>query len=62
MADVDLDDGARAALDSCAGRTLSDEEWTRAQTKLIEYITVLRSWDNPSSGAVSLEVSCQPES
>ena len=38
------EDGARAALDSRAGRTLTGTEWVVARAKLLEFVTILRGW------------------
>ena len=32
-----------AAFDSCTGRTLSDPEWERARTKLLEFAAILHA-------------------
>jgi len=39
------ENAARAALDSAAGRTLTDPEWERTRSKLIEFVTILRIWE-----------------
>jgi hypothetical protein len=58
-------DAARAALDSCAGRTLTDAEWAVAQGKLLEFVTILRGWGQRSRTAsrdlLMFEVPCLPE-
>ncbi|MEP6636730.1 MAG: hypothetical protein ABJB97_08380 [Acidobacteriota bacterium] len=36
---------ARALLDSRVGRTLSDGEWSRARAKLLQFVAILRAWD-----------------
>lgn len=41
----DLEDAARATLDSLAGRCLTDAEWMRARAKLVEFMSILRTWD-----------------
>ena len=61
---------ARAAIESRAGRELSDAEWRRMRTKLLEFIRILRAWDQQvkmgdrsrqlKSGAF-VEVPCQRE-
>jgi len=56
-----LENGARTTLDSCAGRTFSDEEWIQARAKLIQYTAVLRDWEKASPGVGNLEVLCQRE-
>jgi hypothetical protein len=35
---------ARAALERCGGRALTDPEWARARAALIEFATILRRW------------------
>jgi hypothetical protein len=40
-----LEDSARAALGSLIGRELTDEEWTRAKARILEFARILRSWD-----------------
>jgi hypothetical protein len=36
---------ARAALDSRAGRTLTDADWADAKDRLLEFFAILRGWD-----------------
>jgi hypothetical protein len=58
------EDAARAALDSRAGRTLTGAEWAVAQGKLLEFVTILRGWDQRptvSRDLVMFEVPCQRE-
>jgi hypothetical protein len=54
---------ARAALDSRAGRLLTDTEWERSRTTLLEFMGILRDWDNNArktpSEAGNVEVRCQ---
>jgi hypothetical protein len=38
---------ARATLDLRFGHAISDEEWERARARLLEFATILRSWDLP---------------
>jgi hypothetical protein len=40
-----LESAARAALDSKVGRSLTDAEWNHTRTKLVEFVTILRRWD-----------------
>jgi hypothetical protein len=40
-----LENTARAALDLRGGRALTDAEWARARTSLIEFVTILRRWE-----------------
>jgi hypothetical protein len=39
------DAAARAALESVAARPLTDAEWERARTRLVEFVTILRDWE-----------------
>jgi hypothetical protein len=41
------DKAARDTLNIHIGRATSDAEWTRARARLLEFVTVLRSWDLP---------------
>ena len=56
---------ARAALDSRAGRTLTDADWAVAKDRLLEFFTILREWDRKtravSRDLVMYEVPCLPE-
>lgn len=36
---------ARAALERHGGRALTDAEWARARARLLEFISILRTWD-----------------
>src|SRR5688572_6628885 len=40
---------ARAALDSRAGRTLTDEEWVVGKARMLEFVGLLRDWDRKTS-------------
>ena len=40
-----LESAARAALDSKVSSPLTDAEWNHARTKLVEFVTILRRWD-----------------
>jgi hypothetical protein len=59
------EDGARAALDSRAGRTLTDADWAVAKDRLLEFFHMLRGWDRKaravSRDLVMCEVPCLPE-
>jgi hypothetical protein len=48
------EEAARAALNSCTGRVLSDRDWARARVRLLEFVTILRAWEEkaktPESG------------
>jgi hypothetical protein len=56
---------ARAALDSRAGRTLTDADWAVAKDRLLEFFHILRGWDRKARAAsrdlVMCEVPCLPE-
>jgi len=39
-----LESVARVALDSRAGRRLTDVEWIGARAKLLEFMSMLRTW------------------
>jgi hypothetical protein len=41
-----LEDTARVALESRSGLTVSDVEWAQARTRLLEFVTILRSWQS----------------
>jgi hypothetical protein len=60
-----LENSARTALDSCTGRTLTDVEWERARTKLLEFAAILCSWvpntRNTRPGLGNVEALCQRE-
>ena len=40
-----LEDSARRALALQAGKGLTDEEWERARTRLLEFAAILRAWE-----------------
>jgi hypothetical protein len=56
---------ARAALDSRAGRTLTEADWADAKDRLLEFFDILRGWDRKaravSRDLVMCEVPCLPE-
>jgi hypothetical protein len=56
---------ARAALDSQAGRTLTDADWAAAKDRLREFFNILRGWDRQartvSRDLVTCEVPCLRE-
>ena len=56
---------ARAALDSRAGRTLTEADWAVAKDRLLEFFTILRGWDRKartvSRDLVMCEVPCLRE-
>jgi hypothetical protein len=49
-----LEDTARAALELRSGRPFSDVEWVQARAGLLEFVTILRTWNGqaktPESG------------
>lgn len=61
----DHENEARLELASLAGRPLTDAEWARMRTRLLEFAVILREWDvkairsRPRLGTV--ETPCQPE-
>jgi hypothetical protein len=44
-----LEAGARAALETCAGRKLTDTEWVAMRGRLLEYARTLRAWEQARS-------------
>ena len=60
-----LEDAARAALDSSAGRTLTDAEWAQQRSRLLKFVTILRGWDqkagNTAPALGNVEALCQRE-
>jgi hypothetical protein len=46
------EDGARTSLNLCAGRVLTDEEWACARAKLLEFLKILRTWDQQTKMTV----------
>lgn len=53
---------ARAALE-LRGRTITDAEWAAERAKLLEFVGILRVWDQETSAPRrgNVEVLCQPE-
>jgi len=43
---------ARVAVQACVGRPLGDREWDRARSNLLEYVSILRSWQERNSAHV----------
>jgi len=39
-----LENAARRALDRHVGRAVTDAEWARARARLVEFATILRTW------------------
>ena len=52
------EDAARAALDLRSGRALTDTEWEGARASLIEFVNILRSWEQKDG--IDDAVPCQP--
>ena len=56
---------ARAELDFLCGSNLTDMEWGRSRTRLLEFVGILREWDRKDQPANSVlgnvEVLCQRE-
>jgi hypothetical protein len=61
----ELEDAARMALDSQGERTLTDAEWANARGKLLEFVTILRGWEQNAKNAAprlgNVEALCQRE-
>jgi hypothetical protein len=60
-----LEDVARLTLDLHAGCRLSEDEWSETRAKLLEFMTILREWDqrakNPKPRRGNVEDLCQRE-
>ena len=60
-----IEDAARAALDLRAGRSLSDVEWARTRSRLLDFAAMLREWgqkaQNPEPKLGNVDAICQPE-
>ena len=41
-----LEDAARTALDALMERPVTEEEWARNRSRLLEFVNILRSWDH----------------
>jgi len=59
-----LEAGARAAFERRAGRELSDAEWVALRSRLLEFLGILRAWDQTTIRARrgKVEKLCQPDS
>ena len=44
---------ARAAIEVRAGRTLSDLEWARTRTRLLDFVSILRAWHRKGTTTAS---------
>jgi hypothetical protein len=47
------EEAARAALEECAGRTLSDLEWERARARLLDFVSILHAWQRKGTTTAS---------
>ena len=62
-----LEAAARTALESLTGRALTEEDWVRERARLLEFVTILRAWDQQAktsqskAGRVVKELPCQRE-
>jgi hypothetical protein len=58
-----FENAARVALESQGTRTLTDVEWASARVKLMEFVSILRGWDqkakNPAPRLGNVEALCQ---
>lgn len=43
-----MENAARDALDLHLGHAITDAEWARTRAKLLEFVSILRSWDRPA--------------
>jgi hypothetical protein len=51
-----LENNARTALASWRGRECTEEEWRRERGRLLEFVTLLRSWEQKAlDGKVGLD-------
>lgn len=44
----ELEDAARCVLEERFGRRLSEAEWTTMRRSLVDFVKILRDWDQPS--------------
>jgi hypothetical protein len=42
---------ARTALESRCGRNLTDMEWARTRARLLEFMSILRTWDRQAGAS-----------
>jgi len=58
-----LEDTARAAMELRAGRPLTEAEWSAARARLLEFGSILRSWERTTTAPRrgNVEVLCQRE-
>lgn len=58
-----IDAVARAEIEVRADRKLTDEEWSVARARLLEFTSILRGWDRKTTAPRrgNVEVLCQPE-
>ena len=50
---AEKESAARVALEACAGRTLSDLEWDRARSRLMDFVSTLRDWHRKNTTIAS---------
>jgi len=61
-----LENAARGAFESRAGRKLTDAEWGQQRARLLEFVTILLGWDQKAGNTMptrlgNVEVLCQRE-
>jgi hypothetical protein len=58
-----LEASARAAFEQRAGRELTDAEWVALRGRLLEFVGILRAWDQTTIRPErdKVEKICQPE-
>lgn len=60
-----LEGAARVAFDSEIGRPTTDAEWGRTRARWLEFVAILRGWEQraslTNSGLGKVEVLCQRE-
>jgi hypothetical protein len=57
------DVAGRAALELRVGRALTDAEWAAARARLVEFVSILRGWEQKTTASRrgNVEVLCQRE-
>ena len=57
------EEAARTAVEQLGDRKLSDAEWARVRTRLLEFTEILRAWDRTTAGPRrgKVEKICQRE-
>ena len=46
---MDFESAARGVLEGVASRTFSDLEWEQVRARLLEFVGILREWDQTSA-------------